>query len=61
MGAPSFCRLRKRGTVTLTQSDILRLLSWMKKPLDRLYGRHRFYAAVISHAVWLYCRFALSL
>jgi hypothetical protein len=33
----------------------------MKRPRDRLYARHRFPAAVISHAVWLYFRFPLSL
>jgi putative transposase len=33
----------------------------MKKPRNRLYARHRFPAAVISHAVWLYFRFPLSL
>jgi Transposase IS66 family len=33
----------------------------MKRPRNRLYARHRFPAAVISHAVWLYFRFPLSL
>jgi putative transposase len=33
----------------------------MKKSRDRLYARHRFPAAVISHAVWLYFQFPLSL
>jgi len=33
----------------------------MKSPRDPLYARHRFPAEVISHAVWLYFRFPLSL
>ncbi|MER8377590.1 IS6 family transposase, partial [Mesorhizobium sp. M1406] len=28
---------------------------------DPLYGRHRFPAEIIAHAVWLYFRFPLSL
>jgi putative transposase len=33
----------------------------MKSPCDPRYARHRFPAEVISHAVWLYFRFPLSL
>jgi putative transposase len=33
----------------------------MKSPRDPRYARHRFPAEVISHAVWLYFRFPLSL
>ncbi|WP_201865179.1 IS6 family transposase [Microvirga soli] len=33
----------------------------MKSPHDPRYARHRFPAEVISHAVWLYFRFPLSL
>jgi putative transposase len=33
----------------------------MKKPRHSRYARHRFPAEVISHAVWLYFRFPLSL
>jgi putative transposase len=33
----------------------------MKSPRDPGYARHRFPAEVISHAVWLYFRFPLSL
>jgi len=33
----------------------------MKSPRDPRYARHRFTAEVISHAVWLYFRFPLSL
>jgi len=33
----------------------------MKSPRDPHYARHRFPAEVISHAVWLYFRFPLSL
>ena len=33
----------------------------MKKTRDPRYARHRFPAEVISHAVWLYFRFPLSL
>jgi putative transposase len=33
----------------------------MKKPRHSRYARHRFPAEVISHAVWLYVRFPLSL
>jgi putative transposase len=33
----------------------------MKKAYPSLYARHRFPAEVISHAVWLYFRFPLSL
>jgi putative transposase len=29
-------------------------------PPPNLYKRHRFPAEIISHAVWLYCRFCLS-
>src|ERR687891_2209809 len=33
----------------------------MKSPRNPRYARHRFPAEVISHAVWLYFRFPLSL
>ena len=33
----------------------------MQQPRDPVYRRHRFPAEVISHAVWLYFRFPLSL
>jgi putative transposase len=33
----------------------------MKRSRDPCYARHRFPAAVISYAVWLYFRFLLSL
>ncbi len=33
----------------------------MKSPRHPRYPRHRFPAEVISHAVWLYFRFPLSL
>src|SRR5919107_6343388 len=33
----------------------------MKKPRQPIYARHRFPAEVISHVVWLYFRFPLSL
>jgi putative transposase len=39
----------------------LRHRSGMKPPCNPRYARHRFPAEVISHAVWLYFRFPLSL
>jgi putative transposase len=33
----------------------------MKSAPDPRYARHRFPAEMISYAIWLYCRFPLSL
>src|SRR6266851_4350680 len=51
------------GIVRLTAEDVIRLFirhnSFMPSP--SLYHRHRFPAEIISHCVWLYFRFSLSL
>jgi transposase-like protein len=52
------------GIVRLTAKDVIRLVllhtPWMHSSVSR-YHRHRFPAQIISHSVWLYFRFALSL
>jgi hypothetical protein len=41
----------------LTDPTLLNQLNW---PMGSLYRRHRFPPGIISHAIWLYHRFALS-
>src|SRR6266851_5223473 len=51
------------GIVRLTAEDVIRPFVWHNRfmPSPSLYHRHRFPAEIISHCVWLYFRFSLSL
>ncbi|SCZ01406.1 hypothetical protein SAMN02927923_03436 [Microvirga guangxiensis] len=52
----------RRGIVRLTRQRLdLSISQGMEPTRPRRYARHRYPAEVISHAVWLYFRFPLSL